>query len=196
MKKILRFLAAIVLALSLSTGMVSAGHDISNTGPGSHNEIDEENVTEIDESCEVDGNIDNENEQNAGSGDSEVKDNTNGGSGSSGNVGNDNDTDTEIDVDCGDGDDGDNEPEQPGGGNNGGGNGGGNNGGNNGQGGNGGGVVGGASTTTGASGVAALPDTGENDALVSATAAIGGIGALAVLAQAGTMLYRRHALNS
>lgn len=198
MKKLLQMLAAVVLALGLMSGVASADHSISNTGPGSNNEIIEEHRTDIECDNEVDIEIDNNNNQEAESGGAEVEGNTNGEDASTGDASNENRTSTGVEVDGGCLGGEKKQPNQPGGGNGGGPvNGGQNGGGNGGQqpDGGSGGVVSGA-VTTAPGGVAVLPETGANDVLVGTAGVVGSLSVLAVLASAATALYRRRVLNS
>ena len=206
MKKVLQIIMAVTLLSGVAVGTAEAAVNctIRGTGPGSTNTCTYQNDDTVDYTCNIDGSVTNDNDQTVTSGEAAVIDNTNGGGASSGDVSNSNSTLTELVASCAAAvcnddcstDNGGNPttppapnptptptpnpttnptPTPPA------------------VGGMGGGEVSSAVTT--APRVAALPETGENDALLNAAAVTGGIGTLAVLAQLGTVLYRRRALN-
>lgn len=99
-KQLYRAAAATVLGLSLTTGVVAADTgNISNTGPGSDNNVDS---TVTDNSRVRVRNhlyVNNDTDQHAYTGDSEVKWNTTGGDATSGDATNDNSTAVSATVD-------------------------------------------------------------------------------------------------
>ena len=77
MKKLLRYLAVAIMAMSLTTGIVRAA-SIDTTGPHSDNEIKFENDADFDIDNDNDVKVDADVDQDADSGDAKVEDNTTG----------------------------------------------------------------------------------------------------------------------
>jgi hypothetical protein len=97
MKKLIRLVAATLLALSLTTGVASA-HSISNTGPRSNNRISVRHNTRIRVNNNANVRVNNSNTQVAISGNARVSGNTNGGDAETGNASNTNSTRTMVHV--------------------------------------------------------------------------------------------------
>lgn len=87
MKRLLRYLAAAIMAMSLTTGIVSAA-SIDKTGPHSENEISFEDNSDLtvtnNNGVTLGANVN----QNANTGDAKVKHNTTGGDASTGDADN------------------------------------------------------------------------------------------------------------
>lgn len=171
MKKLSKLIAAVVLALGLSTAVASAQScTIENTGPDSNNSCTVNETSNTNINCSNDAAVINANNQNSQSGDAETDSNTTGGSSTSGSANNSNDTNTNVSQEClgSQGTSSTSTDETP-------------------EEGQGAGVVAGTSVE-----VASLPDTaGENSLVATLGLATVGAGALGLIAQTGIANYRR-----
>ena len=105
MKRYMRGLVAIITSLAFMGGVASAqtgceGATITNTGPGSTNEIICVDSTKVHVTCSNNIYVVNNSEQVAGSGDANNSGNTTGGSSITGNATNENGTTVEIGASC------------------------------------------------------------------------------------------------
>lgn len=98
MKRLLRYLAAAIMAMSLTTGIVSAA-SIDETGPDSTNKITFEDNSDLDVDNDNDVKLDADVNQNAYSGDAKVKHNTTGGDASTGDADNSATLGADVDLD-------------------------------------------------------------------------------------------------
>jgi len=98
MKRLLRYLAAAILAMSLTTGIVRAA-SIDTTGPGSENKIEFEDNSDVRVDNDNDVDLDADVDQDADSGDAKVKYNTTGGDAESGDAENDATLSADVEVD-------------------------------------------------------------------------------------------------
>jgi hypothetical protein len=98
MKKLKSTAAGAIAIALIFGGTAFAEADISNTGPGSTNEIDISERCDIDVDNDTDIDVDNNNPQDAESGDGSVSGNTSGGGAQSGNAGNNSSTNIDLNV--------------------------------------------------------------------------------------------------
>lgn len=105
MKRYMRGLVAIITSLAFMGGVASAqtgceGATITNTGPGSTNEITCVDSSTVHVVCSNDIYVVTDNSQSSGSGDADNSGNTTGGSSITGNATNENGTTVEIGASC------------------------------------------------------------------------------------------------
>lgn len=98
MKRLLRYLAAAILAMSLTTGIVRAA-SIDETGPWSENEISFEDNSDVDVDNDNDVVLNATANQGATSGDAKVKKNTTGGDATTGDADNSASLSADVEVD-------------------------------------------------------------------------------------------------
>ena len=101
MRDLFKSLVIALAVVGLFGGTVLAQDNISNTGPGSDNSINEQNNTDVDIDNDNDIDVDIDCDQDASSGDAEVDGNTTGGGASSGDASNECDVDVDVDVNNG-----------------------------------------------------------------------------------------------
>lgn len=102
MKRLLQLLVAVLVPMSLASGVALADPSctISGTGPNSYNSCVDTQTNKTTITCTNDTDVVFINGQNSGSGQATVDGNTTGGNATSGNSSNNNNTTTNVSVSC------------------------------------------------------------------------------------------------
>jgi hypothetical protein len=99
MRKLLRLFAITCVSMGAIVGSAAAA-TISDTGPGSTNEIKNETSNNVDIKCTNHVTVTSNNDQNGSSGAATTENNTNAGSATSGSVNQSNDVSTDVNASC------------------------------------------------------------------------------------------------
>lgn len=102
MKKLLKFLAAVIISVgALGASAAAAECSIDTTGPDSTNTCTNTQTNTTTITCDNNTSVLNKNSQNSSTGDAETSGNTTAGNATSGNASNSNSTNTSVDSSCG-----------------------------------------------------------------------------------------------